>query len=362
VEVSFGDNTPSAEIDGLASVAGRWIDYEVPTSGFAGTTGTLIFRLVSRGLNDAVVRLDSLAFATSDDPDGDGLATAQENALGTDPTAFDSDADGFGDGQEISVMQTNPTRFDSDGDGRDDSAEMAAGTDPGDARSAMTVLAFSRAGSGVALRWTSVRGKSYRVLRSSGPGFAAYDVLASGLVAAGMQMEYTDPAVLTVLVPAMFYRAEVEDAPPLPELDSDGDGVSDAQEIAAGSHPGRYDTDRDGIGDGEEMRLLFTSPVKTDTDGDGSSDWAELIAGTNPVNPASVLAITGIVRNADGSVTLRWSGVSGRTYRVLRSATRGLESFEVIANGWPGNPPVTTFIDATIGPTAATAFYRVVVE
>jgi hypothetical protein len=237
------------------------------------------------------------------------------------------------------LYRTSALSADTDGDGQSDAAEIAAGTDPDDGRSVMTVLAFSRAGSGVALRWTSVRGKSYRVLRSSGPGFASYTVLGSGLVAAGTQTEYVDPTVLTALVPAMFYRVEVEDAPPAPEVDSDRDGVPDAQEIAAGSDPGRYDTDRDGLGDGEEMLVLLTSPIRTDTDGDGSSDWAELVAGTSPTNPASVLAITGIARNADGSVTLRWSGVAGRTYRVLRSATPGFDSFDVIATGWPGFPP-----------------------
>lgn len=155
---------------------------------------------------------------------------------------------------------------------------------------------------------------------------------------------------------------EVEDAPAAAELDSDGDGLTDAQELRLGSHPGRYDTDGDGIGDGEEVLVLQSSPLGRDSDGDGSDDWAELVAGTNPANPASVLAITAIERNASGHVVLRWSGVAGRTYRVLRSATPGFESYEVLASGWPGLPPVTTFIDSTVGPSTIAGFYRVVVE
>ena len=37
---------------------------------------------------------------TADDPDGDGLSTAQENTLGTNPNVYDTDGDGFSDGSE----------------------------------------------------------------------------------------------------------------------------------------------------------------------------------------------------------------------------------------------------------------------
>lgn len=102
---------------------------------------------------------------------------------------------------------------------------------------------------------------------------------------------------------------------------------------------------------------------ETSTDGDGSSDGAELIAGTRPANPNSVFAITGIVRHVDGSVTLRWSGTAGRTYRVLRSATPDFTAAEVIMTGWPGLAPTTTFTDATAaGLGSPSAFYSVAVE
>jgi hypothetical protein len=45
--------------------------------------------------------------STAGDPDGDGLSTAEENALGTDPNLFDTDGDGFSDGAEF-AYGSNP--------------------------------------------------------------------------------------------------------------------------------------------------------------------------------------------------------------------------------------------------------------
>jgi len=55
------------------------------------------------------------------------------------------------------------------------------------------------------------------------------------------------------------------------ELDSDGDGLTDEQEIELGTDPNNPDTDGDGISDGREKEL-GTDPLKKDTDGDGVDD------------------------------------------------------------------------------------------
>jgi hypothetical protein len=64
--------------------------------------------------------------------------------------------------------------------------------------------------------------------------------------------------------------------------DSDGDGVSDADERAAGTDPDKADTDGDGVSDGEEAKR-GTDPASADTDGDGLSDADEIAAGTDPL-------------------------------------------------------------------------------
>ncbi len=54
--------------------------------------------------------------------------------------------------------------------------------------------------------------------------------------------------------------------------DSDGDGLSDAQETLIGTNPRNADSDSDGLSDGMEYLVAFTDPLKSDSDGDGVRD------------------------------------------------------------------------------------------
>jgi serine/threonine protein kinase len=90
-------------------------------------------------------------------------------------------------------------------------------------------------------------------------------------------------------------------------VDSDGDGLDDAREAAAGTNPGMPDTDGDGLTDGDEVlrratdplnkdtdgdilldgdevNRYGTSPLIADTDGDGINDGTEVSTGTNPLD------------------------------------------------------------------------------
>lgn len=68
--------------------------------------------------------------------------------------------------------------------------------------------------------------------------------------------------------------------------DTDGDGLSDRDELRLGTSPSLADTDGDGLSDGEEEEDYYTSPKKADTDGDGFSDGDEVKGGFDPLTNA----------------------------------------------------------------------------
>jgi len=59
-------------------------------------------------------------------------------------------------------------------------------------------------------------------------------------------------------------------------VDSDGDGLTDVEELALGTDPHNPDTDNDGLTDGEEVKTYKTDPLNPDTDYDGLKDGAEV--------------------------------------------------------------------------------------
>lgn len=72
--------------------------------------------------------------------------------------------------------------------------------------------------------------------------------------------------------------------------DTDGDGYTDGEEVEKGYSPhyggglrlNEVDSDRDGLMDAQEVQI-GTSLMKADTDGDGISDFAEVSAKTDPL-------------------------------------------------------------------------------
>jgi hypothetical protein len=65
-------------------------------------------------------------------------------------------------------------------------------------------------------------------------------------------------------------------------IDSDDDGLTDAEENIAGTNINIVDTDSDGLSDYEEVKIYKTNPLSADTDGDGYLDGAEVKSGYNP--------------------------------------------------------------------------------
>ncbi len=67
--------------------------------------------------------------------------------------------------------------------------------------------------------------------------------------------------------------------------DSDTDGLPDQLEKKLGTNPKKADSDRDGVGDYEEIKIYGTDPLNPDTDNDGMSDGEEIKSGRNPKGP-----------------------------------------------------------------------------
>ncbi len=66
--------------------------------------------------------------------------------------------------------------------------------------------------------------------------------------------------------------------------DLDGDGLSNGEEVKAGTLIYNSDTDDDGLTDYEEVKLYHTDPLIADSDGDGLDDYDENKLNLDPLN------------------------------------------------------------------------------
>jgi hypothetical protein len=90
-------------------------------------------------------------------------------------------------------------------------------------------------------------------------------------------------------------------------------GVADGGRIAAFNlvpHAG-YQIQSPGSG------TLLIADQESDSDGDGMSDAAEVLAGTDASDPESSLKLVSLLPAPAGQMTLTWTSVPGITYRVL---------------------------------------------
>ncbi|MFC4359233.1 lamin tail domain-containing protein [Halobium salinum] len=90
------------------------------------------------------------------------------------------------------------------------------------------------------------------------------------------------PEETTAETPETTNEPTTEEPEPEP-VDSDGDGLTDAEEKELGTDPNDPDTDGDKIWDGKEVDEYGTDPTEADSDGDGVNDCREVnIFGTDP--------------------------------------------------------------------------------
>lgn len=126
----------------------------------------------------------------------------------------------------------------------------------------------------------------------AGAAYAAYQVMVRKPTDAGIVNSVSDEGVVAtdntkieendILVEP---DPKVEDEKPVNKgtfLDSDGDGLTNAEELDAGTLSNNPDSDNDGLGDREEVEVYETDPREADTDSDGFLDGQEVAGGYNP--------------------------------------------------------------------------------
>lgn len=192
------------------------------------------------------------------DTDGDGLSDSDEifGSPPTDPDNVDTDGDLLYDKDELEYVcastsgPTDPTNPDTDGDGGNDGWEDYYGTDPCDP--------------------TSTLGPGQGDPDSDGDGlFDDWEMSNFG----NLDQTGTDDWDSD----GCNEQCEQLNGTLPKEVDSDGDGLWDGEEIYTyNTLPMVFDTDGDGLWDGAEINTHGTNPKLADTDGDGLSDGAEI--------------------------------------------------------------------------------------
>ena len=108
----------------------------------------------------------------------------------------------------------------------------------------------------------------------------------SGTVSATGTVDLTATALTATAAADLQATATAASGTAEAQGDSDGDGLSNAQEGVIGTDPFNADTDGDQLNDGQEVLIYGTNPLHVDTDMDGFSDGQEvLVLGSDPLNP-----------------------------------------------------------------------------
>ena len=252
------------------------------------------------------------------DTDGDGLTNGQEDSLGTNRNDIDTDGDGANDSAEVGNVGSP---VDTDGDGIINALESSATDSDGDGvpnqldpannnpcipnANTAGCLAIDSDGDGLTNGQEDTLGTSRNNPDSDGDG--ANDGAEVGNVSSPVDTDGDGtPNVLesSVIDPDGDGVPDQNDAansnPCVPNgnaaaclaYDSDGDGLTNAQEDALGTGRNSADTDGDGAADGAEVGGNVNSPVDSDGDGvinalessNADSDGDDVPDQTDPAN------------------------------------------------------------------------------
>lgn len=273
------------------SVDGSTLLY-TPTSGYIGPDGcTYTVRDSSGGLNAT-----SVTITVGADEDRDGISDADEGLLGTNPLKPDSDDDGLFDGLEVYVEKTDPLDDDADDDGLLDGNEDAnhngvKDLNETDAKNIDTDGDGLTDGLERGLARSQGRSTKLTLFRADADPSTQTNPLRADSDGGG-DSDFIEDANHNGRVDS----GETDPSDPLDDRhDVDGDGLTDARELAIGLDPNDADADDDGVIDGLDGL--------TDSDGDGLIDAIDVDSDNDGLLDGTEAGITADSKPKDTDAT-----------------------------------------------------------
>lgn len=145
-----------------------------------------------------------------------------------------------------------------------------------------------------------------------------------------------------------------------PDRDRDEDGLTNIEEINAGTGIAQEDSDFDGLKDGEEVKNYSTDPLNADTDGDGAEDGWEVANGYDPLTADQNFESTVVYTNESGNgarVTAQLDGNQLDSFRIEQSADPVIDDskpgqlsdvLEISTEGQPKSAQLSIDFDADL--------------